>query len=122
MTTHGPRHVVGIDFGTLSGRALVGRGEDGAELGTAAHEYAHGVLDVALPATGEQLPPDRARQDREDYRGVLRPAVPRAVADAGIDPASVVGIAIDFPACTVLPTRRDGTPLCELPAFRGRPH
>ena len=41
--------VVGIDFGTLSGRALVVRVRDGAELGSAVHEYAHGVLEDTLP-------------------------------------------------------------------------
>ena len=39
--------VVGVDFGTLSGRALVVRVADGTELGTATHEYAHAVLDDA---------------------------------------------------------------------------
>src|SRR4051794_11040411 len=58
MTAAHPRHMVGIDFGTLSGRALVVRVEDGAELGTAEHEYAHGVMDASLPATDERLPPD----------------------------------------------------------------
>ena len=32
-------HVVGVDFGTLSGRAVVVRAVDGAELGSAVHEY-----------------------------------------------------------------------------------
>src|SRR5579875_2803811 len=104
--------VVGVDFGTLSGRALVVRVRDGAELGTAVHEYRHGVMDIALAATGEPLPPDWALQDPEDYRDVLRDAVPRAVADAGIEPRQVIGIGTDFTACTVLPARSDGTPLC----------
>ena len=30
-------YVVGVDFGTLSGRALVVRAQDGAELGSALH-------------------------------------------------------------------------------------
>ena len=115
-------NVIGVDFGTLSGRALVVRVEDGAELGSAVHDYAHGVMDDKLAATGERLPPDWALQDPQDYRDVLREAVPRAIAAAGVDPASVLGIAVDFTACTILPTRRDGTPLCELPAFRDRPH
>jgi L-ribulokinase len=34
----------------------------------------------------------------------------------------VIGIAIDFTACTVLPTTSDGTPLCQLPGLEGRPH
>jgi L-ribulokinase len=113
---------VGVDFGTLSGRALVVRARDGAELGTAVHEYAHGVMDATLAATGEPLPPDWALQDPEDYRDVLRYAVPAAVADAGIDPALVAGIGTDFTACTVLPATADGTPLCQLPGLSGRPH
>ncbi|MGW5394381.1 ribulokinase, partial [Streptomyces koyangensis] len=43
---------VGVDFGTLSGRAVVVRVADGAELGTAVHEYRHGVIDRALPRSG----------------------------------------------------------------------
>src|SRR2546428_7084932 len=90
--------VIGVDFGTLSGRALVVRVSDGAELGTAVHDYAHGVMDEVLAATGERLPPDWALQVPQDYRDVLSHAVPEAVAAAGIDPASVVGIAVDFTA------------------------
>ena len=114
--------VVGVDFGTLSGRAVVVRAVDGAELGSAVHDYRNGVMDARLPATGEPLPPDWALQDPEDYRDVLRAAVPAAIAAAGIDPASVVGIGTDFTACTILPVLADGTPLCQLPNLAGRPH
>jgi L-ribulokinase len=114
--------VIGVDFGTLSGRALVVRVRDGAELGTAVHEYRHGVMDDTLAATGEQLPPDWALQDPEDYRDVLRLAVPAAVSQAGIDPGLVIGIGTDFTACTPLPVLRDGTPLCQLPGLAGDPH
>ncbi|GIH03317.1 ribulokinase [Rhizocola hellebori] len=116
------RFVVGVDYGTLSGRALVVRVGDGAEVGTAVHEYKHGVMDSVLAASGRALPPDWALQDPEDYRDVLREAVPAAVRSAGISPEQVIGIAIDFTACTVLPTLADGTPLCELPDFAQRPH
>ena len=118
----GQQYVVGVDFGTLSGRALVVRVSDGAELGTAVHEYRHGVLDRELPGGGSLLPPDWALQVPEDYREVLRTAVPAAVAAAGIDPADVTGIATDFTACTMVPTLADGTPLNEVPGLEGRPH
>jgi L-ribulokinase len=114
--------VVGVDFGTLSGRALVVRVADGAELGSAMHEYASGVMDEVLAATGEPLPPDWALQDPRDYVDVLRHAVPAALDRAGVDPSLVVGIATDFTACTVLPALRDGTALCTLPELAGRPH
>ncbi|MEU5566524.1 ribulokinase [Micromonospora musae] len=116
------RFVIGVDFGTLSGRALVVRVRDGAELGTAVHTYRSGVMDSALAADGQPLPADWALQDPDDYREVLRQAVPAALAASGVDAEQVVGIGIDFTACTVLPTRADGTPLCELPGLRTRPH
>ncbi|WP_433385739.1 ribulokinase [Micromonospora sp. KLBMP9576] len=117
----GEHYVVGVDFGTLSGRALVVRVGDGAELATAVHEYRDGVISAALPG-GRALPPDWALQNPDDYRDVLRHAVPVAVSAAGVDPAAIVGIGIDFTACTVLPTLIDGTPLCEVPQLRDRPH
>ncbi|MCP2327344.1 L-ribulokinase [Hamadaea flava] len=116
------RYVVGVDFGTLSGRAVVVRVSDGAEVGTGVHEYAHGVVERELPGTGQKLPPDWALQSPRDWLDVLRIAVPAALADGGVDPARVIGISTDFTACTVLPTTMDGTPLCELPELAGRPH
>ena len=144
----GERYVIGVDFGTLSGRALVVRVSDGAECGTATCEYPHGVIDRVFPANGgasgargvggadsasdagggasaardRELPPDWALQVPSDYVAVLRHAVPRALQDAGVDPGDVIGIATDFTACTVLPVRADGTPLCEIPGYENRPH
>ena len=113
--------VVGVDFGTLSGRAVVVRVSDGAELASAEHVYAHAVLDRTLP-DGTRLPPDWALQVPSDYIDVLRNAVPEALARAGVRPEHVIGIGTDFTACTVLPVLADGTPLCELPGLENRPH
>ncbi|MEU9576533.1 MULTISPECIES: ribulokinase [Streptomyces] len=115
------RYTVGVDFGTLSGRAVVVRVRDGEELASAVHEYRHGVIEDRLPGTGAVLPPDWALQHPEDWREVLREAVPAAVAAAGVDPGAVIGIATDFTACTVLPALADGTPLAETD-LAGRPH
>src|SRR5262249_28360942 len=94
---------VGVDFGTLSGRAVVVRVSDGPDLAAAAHDYGHGVMASDRAVPGEPLPPDWALQDPADYIDVLREAVPAALADAGIDPAQVVGIGTDFTASTPLP-------------------
>jgi L-ribulokinase len=125
--------VVGVDYGTLSGRAVVVRVSDGAELGSAVHEYPHAVMDHTLtvgPAAESgrpvRLPPDWALQVPADYVEVLRVAVPAAIGQAkaehGIDVADVIGVGTDFTACTMVPTTTDGTPLCELPPFADRPH
>ena len=114
--------VIGVDYGTLSGRAVVVAVADGAELGSAVHEYAHGVIEGELPASGARLPAQWALQDPDDYIDVLREAVPEAVAAAGIAPEQVIGIATDFTASTPLPVLADGTPLCRLDDLRERPH
>lgn len=115
-------YVVGVDFGTLSGRAVVVRVSDGAELGSATHDYAHGVMDSVLAATGAALPPEWALQVPSDYVDVLKNAVPAAVRAAGIDPVAVIGLGTDFTACTMIPVLADGTPLSELPEFAAEPH
>ncbi|MFE4545570.1 ribulokinase, partial [Arthrobacter sp. NPDC056727] len=89
-------YVIGVDYGTLSGRAVVVRVRDGKELGSGVFDYPHAVVTEALPADvgGDgvtRLPGEWALQVPGDYRDVLRHAVPAAIADAGIDPAAVVG-------------------------------
>ena len=111
---------IGVDFGTLSGRAVLVRVSDGTEFAVAEHQYASGVIDQSL--AGRRLPPDWALQDPDDWIAVLQHAVPAVIEQAGIDPAQVIGIATDTTACTVLPCTADGTPLCRLPQFRDRPH
>jgi len=114
--------VVGVDFGTLSGRAVVVRVSDGAEFGSAAHDYPHGVIDTMLVDTGVTLNPSWALQVASDYIEVLKSVVPRAVANAGVNPAQVIGIGTDFTASTLVPVLVDGTPLNEVPGFANRPH
>ena len=115
-------YVVGVDYGTLSGRAVVVRVSDGAELGAAVHAYPHGVMERTLAATGAPLPPDWALQVPSDYIDVLRRAVPEALAASAVPAEAVIGIGTDFTACTMIPVLADGTPLCEVPGLADRPH
>ncbi|MDO4067339.1 ribulokinase [Clavibacter michiganensis] len=115
-------YVVGVDYGTLSGRAVVVRVSDGVELGSGVLDYPHAVMDDTLAATGAQLPPEWALQVPSDYVDVLKQAVPAAIREAGIDPARVIGIGTDFTACTMVPTLADGTPLNEVDGYADRPH
>ncbi|TFC16392.1 ribulokinase [Cryobacterium algoritolerans] len=115
-------YVIGIDYGTLSGRAVVVRVSDGVEIGSAVLDYPHAVMDTVLAATGAVLPPEWALQVPQDYVAVLKNAVPSAIRNAGIDPALVIGVGTDFTACTMVPVLADGTPLNELPEYADRPH
>ncbi len=116
------KYAIGIDFGTESGRALLVDVADGREIATAVHSYSNGVIDEKLPESGVRLEPDWALQDPDDYIAVLKTTVPAVLAESGVDPADVIGIGIDFTACTMLPVKADGTPLARLPEWRAEPH
>lgn len=117
-----PCYAIGVDFGTLSGRAILVRVSDGAEIATAVSEYSNAVIDERLPESQINLEPDWALQDPDDYLRVFQQAVPAVLKQAGVSAVDVVGIGIDFTACTMMPTLKDGTPLAKLPQFRANPH
>ena len=118
----GDAYSIGIDFGTESGRVLLLNTRSGVEAAVAVVPYASGVIDRSLPGTDEALPGDWALQDPDDWRAVISTGVPAVLDAAGVAGSDVIGIGIDFTCCTVLPVTADGTPLCALPAWRGRPH
>lgn len=115
-------YTIGIDFGTLSGRALLVDATDGREVATAVYDYPNGVIDETLPTTGAELPPDWALQDPRDYLEVIRRTVPAVLKSAGVRPGEVAGVGIDFTSCTILPVLADGTPLSTLDAWKDNPH
>jgi L-ribulokinase len=118
------KYTVGVDFGTESGRAILVDVSNGDEIATSVYPYANGVIDDRLPISSnpDRLEPDWALQDPEDYIRTFQTAVPAVLKDSGVDPKDVIGIGIDFTACTMLPVQADGTPLCLLPEFREQPH
>jgi L-ribulokinase len=120
MTSHAC--AIGVDFGTASARTLLLDLRSGEELALCELAYPHGVIDDMLPETGERLPLDWALHDPDDYRYVLEAGIQGVLSERPEAGASVVGIGIDATSCTVLPVTADGTPLCELPMWRTRPH
>src|SRR5688500_1815773 len=116
------KYTIGVDFGTESGRAVLVDVTNGREIATAVYQYSHGVIDEKLPDTEIRLEPDWALQDPQDYVRVFKSTIPAVLKESGVSAEDVIGIGIDFTACTMLPTKKDGTPLCDLPEFRNEPH
>jgi L-ribulokinase len=114
--------VIGLDFGTESARALVVDVHDGRVLGTGVAMYRHGVIDEQLPTTGAALGAEWALQHPGNWLEALEASVREALASASIPPGDVVGLGIDFTACTVLPVKADGVPLMHDTRYRGEPH
>lgn len=115
------KYTIGLDYGSLSGRAVLVDVNDGAEIASAVLDYPHGVMDQQLP-DGTLLPHDWALQHPQDYLDVLFTTVPAILKESNIDPNDVIGIGVDFTTSTAMPMQKDGTPLCFLPKYKGNPH
>jgi L-ribulokinase len=116
------KYALGVDFGTLSGRAVIVDVDDGKEMANAVHEDATGVIDGKLPDSAIYLQPDWALQDPNDSIEVFKNSIPALLAETGIDPTDIIGSDVDVTACSILPTIADGTPLCLMPEWRDNPH
>jgi L-ribulokinase len=121
---NGGKYAIGVDFGTESGRAVLVETKTGKEIATSVYSYQNGVIDQQLPVEGHPvaLEPEWALQDPEDYIRTFQTTIPAVLAMAKIEPEAVIGIGIDFTACTMLPVKSDGAPLCTLPQYRRNPH
>lgn len=116
------KYTIGLDFGTLSARAVLVRCSDGYIAAESAFEYPHAVMDHTLAATGEVLPPDFALQDPQDYYDALCTTVPAVIRESGVDPEDIIGIGVDFTCCTMLPVDSDDRPLCFDEKYSKNPH
>jgi L-ribulokinase len=116
------KYSLGIDFGTESGRALLVDVATGEEIATFVYNYKDGVLDEYLPDGETRLGHDWALQNPEDYIRTFKATVPEVLRMANAKAEDVVGVGIDFTACTMLPIDKDGTPLCMLDEFKKSPN
>jgi L-ribulokinase len=117
------KYAFGLDFGTESARAVLVNVTTGELVATAVAPFPDGVIDERLPGDGTvKLPPDWALQNAADWLTTLESTTKQVMADSGVAAGDVIGIGIDFTACTVLPTTANGTPFHILPEYRDRPH
>ena len=114
------RYALGLDFGTESVRVLAADCGRGVEAAVAIESFPHGVIDAKLPGSNERLPLDFALQHPQDYLDAAEKAIAAVLKE--VPAAEIVGIGVDFTACTILPILRDGTPLMKHEKFRGNPH
>ncbi len=115
------KYVIGIDFGTLSGRALLMDAESGKEIADSTMEYPHAVMDATLPS-GKKLPPNYALQHPADYLEVLTATVGSVIKKSGVDTADILGFGIDFTSCTLIPVDENMQPLCFKEKYKDEPH
>jgi L-ribulokinase len=118
----GKKYSLGVDFGTQSGRAVLAEVDTGNIVATAVKEYSHGVMDEYLPDGETRLEHDWALQHPADYLEVLKVTIPEVLKESGVSPEDVIGMAIDFTSCTILPVDKEGMPLCFKEEYKKNPH
>lgn len=115
------KYAIGVDYGTQSGRAVLVDLSNGHELADHVTPYRHHVMDETLPS-GRKLEHDWALQHPQDYIEVLENSIPEVMRSAGIVAEDVIGLGIDFTACTMLPINEQGNPLCFAEKHYNNPH
>lgn len=118
----GAKYTLGIDYGTLSARALLVDVSTGEEIATALYEYPHGVIDTYLPNSNVKLMPDFALQHPQDYIGALKSTISEIFDKTGINNEDIIGICSDFTECSMLPVDEKGQPLCFQEKYKTNPH
>ncbi len=116
------KYSIGIDYGTQSGRVLLVEVATGKEVSSTVVPYAEGVIDEQLPGSDRKLEFDWALQNPDNYLDVLRQGVPQVLKVSQVKPEDVIGLGIDFTACTMLPVAKDGRALCQIDEYRNHPH
>ncbi|MFD1954942.1 ribulokinase [Paenibacillus thailandensis] len=116
------KYAIGVDFGTQSGRAVLVNLANGEEVAEHVTPYRHGVIDEVLPVSGIKLEHGWALQHPSDYIEVLAASVPAVMKESGAAAEDVIGLGIDFTACTMLPVDSEGQPLCWLDEYKDNPH
>lgn len=116
------KYAIGVDYGTESGRAVLVSLETGKEIADHVTPYRHGVIDKVLPDTDILLEDEWALQHPQDYVEVLANSIPKVLQKSGVDAEQVIGLGIDFTACTMLPIDKEGRPLSDDPELKDNPH
>lgn len=112
-------YTIGIDFGTLSCRALVLDLDSGKVMGNAEHGY-H-VYEKSL-SDGTPLPERMALGAPTEYLEALGCCIRDVIQNSGISSDDVKGIAVDSTSMSVVPITADGTAMCMLEKWKQEPH
>ena len=116
------KYTIGLDFGTLDGRAVLVDVRTGEELATSVYSYPNGVIGKVHPDSKIKLGPDWVLQNPADYLTTLSHIIPEVLKKSNVSPKDIIGIGVDFTSCTILPIDKQGTPLCMKDKWKSNPH
>jgi len=86
-----PQYTIGVDFGSLSGRAVLVDTVNGREIASAQLDYPHAIMDEKLPC-GTKLPADWALQHPMDYISCTQETVQEVLKASGVSPEQATSV------------------------------
>ena len=108
------KYVIGLDYGTLSARAVMVCVASGEVIAESVYDYPHGILHT--------LPAEYALQEIDDYVEAMYHTIHEVVERSGCQAREVIGIGIDATSSTFMPMAGDVEPLCKRKEFLTNPH
>lgn len=114
------KYTIGIDFGTLSVRALLLNLENGEEVACSEYVYPHAINNIDF--NGRKLPDSFALQHPDDYVDGLKSVIDGVMKKLGVGANDVKGLGIDFTSCTVIAVDENNMPMCSHAEFKFEPH
>ena len=109
------KYTIGLDYGTLSARAVLVRLSDGKVINTSSYDYPHSIM-TKDHCYGLELDDNWCLQHPQDYIEAMEKIVREVAID--VDVEKIIGIGIDFTSCTMLPIDEKGVPLCFKEEFK----
>jgi len=113
------KYTIGIDFGSLSARAVIVDVQNGDPAGVGEAIYEHGILNTEIG--GNRILDGMFLQKTKDYRKALQDSVKMALINSGIRSEQVIGIGVDSTSTTLVAADAAGVPICEKPEFKNHP-
>lgn len=115
-------YTIGIDFDTEIARGVLVDVSNGQFAANADYKYPHGVIQGKLPEGDVELNSDWALFHPNDYINAIKTLVPQLMRKSQIEPDQIIAIGIDATGSTLIPTTKDGVPLCLLGDYKDAPH
>ena len=94
----GDKYSIGIDFGTLSARAILINNRTGEEILSSVYGYQDGVIEKYLNSPKIKLPLDYALQNPLDYKDAVIALLKDLTSNSGLNPSDIISIGLDFTA------------------------
>tara|TARA_R110000796_G_scaffold67449_5_gene154846 strand:- start:103741 stop:105411 length:1671 start_codon:yes stop_codon:yes gene_type:complete len=110
-------HVIGLDYGSDSVRAVLIDSENGNEIASEVHWYSRWKKGDFCNATINQF-----RQHPLDHIEGLELTIKAIVRKSKVDPKSIKAICIDTTGSSPVPLAKDGTPLALVNGFQENPN